>query len=244
MAYVDHCDTNPGHTDSGHIDSCYDFNNYADAWLDCAGHSDYAPELCPAAFQGDFHVDDTACHNDVPYDDWDNHSNVAFDDSAYSDWDNHSNVPFDDAYPHVDSHINTDIPFDDHYNTSHSHSCGGHANVAYYLDTYCAAGHSQSLWSNSPVDCDNGYYHCDNVIDRWSYYTTHSHSAAYNDFGNTAHSDYDDYSQWTDFGNTSHSDYPDYTDWYDFGNTTHSNWTDHDNVAFVDFCNHTNHNAG
>lgn len=104
MSHVDTCEDTP-FNDGTHVDNCYDFNNYADAWQDCAGHSDSAPELCPGTFQGNFYVDNTECYDDTT------HVN-SYSHTPYTD--SYAHTPFSDTYTD-DAHINSysHTPFSD-----------------------------------------------------------------------------------------------------------------------------------
>jgi hypothetical protein len=233
MTHADHCDSattsNPDHTNT-----CISFNNYSDAWQDCGAHSDSSPELCPGAFQGDFHVDNshtdgthTDCHNDVSHSDV-THTNTYSDVAA---WDNHSDSHTDthgDTYSDTHSDTHTDY---------HSHNCNGSYYVNYTAQpgnvfSGCAYTHWNSCGYGSCnfEDCGGvGYYHFD-----WYVYQGHQNShadVAYSDSHGDTHSD-------------THSDIAHADEWY---NVVHSNT--HSDVAFVDVafsnhCDHVDHNAG
>lgn len=217
MSHADHCDTsttsNPDHTNT-----CYDFNNYADAWQDCAGHSDSSPELCPGAFQGDFHVDND-CHNDVSHSDV-THSNTHSNVAAWNDhYDSHSDTHGD---THSDSH--TDY---------HSHNCNG----AFYVNYTAEPGqvwatcvwlhwHGCAYGECEFEDCGGvGYDHYD-----WTVYQRHQNS-----YSDVAHSD----SHSDTHSNIAHAD-----EWYNVVHSdTHSDVAFVD-VAFSNHCDHVDHNAG
>ena len=215
--HSNHCNTTPsGYNDSAHSDSGA-WNNYADAWIDGCGHDDSAPELCDGAFQGGFHDNWAACHNDVAHTNVP-HSDIPFDNST------HSNVPFDNT-AHTDSpHSNTCYNHQDQILGYHANG-GAHDNWNNYYgpDGGCVIHHNTPGYS---------YGHGDG-------YSAHEHTgfSDWPDFGNTPHSD------WSDFGNTPHSDWSDFgntphSDWSDFGNTPHSDVA-HSDTAFVNFVNHT-----
>jgi len=225
MAHADHCDSattsNPDHTNT-----CISFDNYSDAWQDCGSHSDAAPELCPDAFQGSFHVDNshtdgthTDCHNDIAHSDTthsDAHSDVSFVDNHY---DTHSDT-------HSDSHSNT------YGADSHIHNC----NAAWYVDYTASEGkvfsscayafyNSCGYGACNFEDCGGvGYDHFD-----WYVYQLH-----YNNYTDVAFVD-----NHSDTHSDTHSDSHSNTDFVN----THSDVAFVD-VAFADHCDHVDHNAG
>ncbi|TSA56115.1 hypothetical protein D4R42_04215 [bacterium] len=244
--HVDHCDTNPGHSDASHVDSCFDFDNYADAWQDCAGHSDASPELCPGAFQGNFHVDNTACHSNTAHDDWNDVGNPHSD--SYSDWTD-TGSPHSDTHgdwtdggdPHSDTHGN----WTHHSNAAPHDDCTEHTND--YYDGFGFCNHGCYPWENvagiGAAECP-GYVYCLGEEDYYIYcYATHTNTGGYS-YYLSPHSD--SYGDWTDGGDP-HSDT--HGDWGDFSDhtNTYSDWddfSDYDDVIHVDFCNHIDHNAG
>ena len=241
--HVDHCDTNPGHSDSGHVDSCFDFNNYADAWQDCAGHSDAAPELCPGAFQGNFYVDNTACHADT------SHTNVAYAHTPH--YNVYYHTPFHNVW-HVNTYYHTPYAHTPHYNV-YSHTPYSHTPFADSSHTNSCSG---SLYAGSGTHydctCGSGYF-CNwanggSTTPPHEDYIAHSHSTG---FGNTPHvnvAHVNSYSH-TPFSNTVHVNTYYHTP---FSNTAFSNSyyhtpfsnTAYSHTPFVNFCNHTDHNAG
>jgi len=217
MAHSDFCNTST--TSGSFSDSCINFNNYADAYVDGCSYSDSSPLLCSGAFQGDFHVDNLTCHNNVAHSDTahtDTHSNVAA-------WDDHSDSHWNVA--HTDTH--SDVSHSD----THAHNC----THSYYVNYTAEEGEhfTGCAWAfyNS---C--GYGHC-NFEDcsgvgtkHYDWYVYKLHNNSHNDIShsdthsNVAHSD-------------THSD-----EWY---NAPHSDT--HSNVAFVnilfsDHCDHTDSN--
>lgn len=255
MAYADHCNTTPSYNDAAHTNSCNDFSNYADAWLDCAGHADSSPELCPGAFQGNFYVDNSACYNDV------SHVNSYSHTPHYNVYSHtpHTNVPHTNNYYHTphtnnahynsyshtafaDYHLNTSYGHTPFANGSHSHSCNVFQNVVGY--------------SHGDYTDPSGYWCNWNDSSPWPGGLKHGDSST---FGNTSFYNspaYNDYSHQPFYNVYYHTPY-NHTAFYNYYSHTPYNHTPHYNVyshtphynvyshtPFVDFCNHTDHNAG
>ena len=244
----------PGETVTLKKDTCNDFDNYADAWLDCPGHADSSPELCPDAFQGDFHVDNSACYNDVSH--VNSYAHTPHVNSAHVN--NYSHTPHTNTAhynsyshtPHANYHLNTShghTPHANyHLNYAHSNSCGGWMQIySGHYDNTCPSGYFCN-WSNYPNFYDSAT-------------GSHLHSAGYNDYSHTPFYNrvaYNDYSHTPHYNVYSHTPY-NHTAFYNYYSHTPYNHTPHYNVyshtphnnvyshtPFVDFCNHTDHNAG
>jgi hypothetical protein len=163
QTHSDFCDTsgNPGYNDiwnahSDHSDNCPNWNN-----------SSECPENNP------YHVDETGCHNNIAYTNWNDYSDVPF-----------YNIPFSNSYPHSDvAHLNighTDIA---HCNSGNYNQWWNQTHQDY---TYQDGGTVHANWNNTlHTDypnpwCNDPHYDTPFYNTPFQNFSDHSNVAFYN----------------------------------------------------------------
>jgi hypothetical protein len=189
-------DYNPGYNDSvgshtDHTDTCSNFSNASE----CGGT---------------YYVDDGVCVNEVPYDNWNNHSNTAFVNwpnnikTDFFNWPNHSNQAWQNH------------PF---------------SNTPAHDDTWCdSVGHGHQNWPdfnqcNGPVrypDCTFINSHANTTFCETTQIPGHPDAFQEIIFDN-----------WPN-----HINMP-FSNWSDHSNTDFINWPNHTYTSHIDFCNHS-----
>jgi len=230
MAHADHCNTTPSYYDSSHTNSCYNFNNYADAHTNGCGHNNANPILCPGVFQGDFHINNS-CHADT------SHTNVAYNHTAFSN--NYYHTPYSHT-PHTNT-PHTNIPYSHtphQHVTSHAHGCTEWVNLAPggHNDYGDSAGHCN--WLNAEPKQFSNYSGHSHFMEG-----SHKHTAfsdipySHIPYSHTAHKN-------VAFSNSySHAPHKNTPFSNSYSHTPHKN-VPYSHTPFVNFCNHTDHNAG